>query len=30
MTLYQRYLIYVECAKSSGEEIISFDEWLNR
>jgi len=28
-TLEQRYEIYVECMKGSGEYIKSFDEWLN-
>jgi hypothetical protein len=28
-TLEQRYEIYVESMKGSGEYIKSFDEWLN-
>lgn len=28
-TLEDRYEIYVDCMKGTGEHIKSFDEWLN-
>ena len=28
-TLEDRYAIYVDCMKDTGEYIKSFDEWLN-
>ena len=29
MTLYDRYLVYVSCAKDLGWDVKSYDEWLN-
>ena len=28
-TLEDRYRIYCDCMRGTGETIISFDEWLN-